>query len=183
MSYGLLRDIIRLKRRPLGLLALLVLADLALMLFLSYWQEPELARAQNDWFAKRQAAAQGVDRGVTARYRDAERDLAEFQKRLIAKKDFPAFLSELYGIARSDSLQLKGITFKPTLIKEEGLVSYHIGFDLSGKYAGAKSFVADLARFPKLVTVDSVSLGSTSPTEESVNLKVQLTVFLKPEGA
>ena len=183
MNYGLLRDIIRLKQRPLVLLALLVLVDLTLMLFLSYWQEPELAKTQNDWFAKREALAHGGDRGVTARYRDAERELGEFQKRLIAKKDFAAFLSDLYAIAKGDSLQIKSISFKPTEIKAEGLVSYHLGFDLSGKYAGAKSLLADLARYPKLVTVDSVSLGNSSATEELVSLKVQLTVFLKQEGA
>ena len=183
MNYEMLREIIALRRKSLGLLAFLVLVDLALVLFLSLWQQPALERAQNDWFAKRDAAARGVDRGVTARYRDAERDLGLFQKRLIDKKDFAAFLSDLFAIAKSNSLTLRGISYKPTPMKEPGLFSYGIGFGVTGKYAGVKSFIADLARFPKMVTVDSVSLGNSSATEEAVELQVQLTVFLKMEGA
>jgi type IV pilus assembly protein PilO len=183
MNFQMLRDILTARRRSFTLLALLVLVDIALLLFLSAWQEPELAKAQNSWFTRRQTAARGVDRGVTARYRDAERDLALFQKRLIDKKDFAAFLSDLFATAKSNALTLKAISYKPTEVKEAGLTSYAIGFTLDGKYAGAKSFIADISRYPKIVTVDSIVLGNSSKVEESVELKVSLTVFLKMEGA
>jgi len=183
MNYQMLRDIFGARRKSFGVLALLLLVDLALLLYLSLWQNPELERSQNDWFAKRDAVARGVDRGVAARYRDAERDLKLFQARLIVKRDFAGFLSDLFAMARGNSLQLKGITYRPATIKDQGLVSYAIGFSLSGKYAGVKSFIADLARYPKMVTLDSIALGSSSSTEEAVTLNVQLTVFLKTEGA
>jgi len=183
MNYPMLREIIMARRKSFVLLAFLVLADLALVLFLSLWQQPELERTQNDWFVRRDAAARGVDRGVSARYRDGERDLAQFQKRFIAKRDFAGFLSELFALAGTNSLALKGITYKPTLIKDTGLLSYGISFNVTGKYAGIKSFLADLARLPKMVTLDSVSLGNSSSIEESVDLKVQLTVYLTTEGA
>jgi type IV pilus assembly protein PilO len=183
MNYEMLRDIIAARRKSFVLIAVLVLVNLALLLFLSLWQEPTLQRTQSDWFAKRDAAARGVDRGVSARYRDAEQGLAEFQKRLIDKKDFAAFLSDLFAMARSNSLVLKGITYKPTLTKQPGLTSYVIGFNLSGKYAGAKSFLADLVRYPKMVTLDAITLANGSQTEEAVDLKITLTVFLKMEGA
>ena len=183
MNYGMLRDILAARRKSFVLLVLLVLTDLSLFLFLSLWQRPELERKQNEWFARREAAAQGVDRGVTARFRDAERGLADFRQRIIAKKDFAGFLSDLFAMARSNSLQLKGITFKPTPTKEADISSYGLSFALSGKYAGVKSFLADLARFPKMVTLDSISLASGSPTQEIVNMNVRLTVFLKLEGA
>jgi type IV pilus assembly protein PilO len=183
MNLEMLREIFAVRRRSFGLLAFLVLVDLALVLYPSLWQEPELERSQKAWFAKRDAIARGVDRGVSARYRDAERDLAQFQTRLIDKKDFAAFLSDLFASAKGNSLALKAINYKPTPLKEPGLFSYAITFDVSGKYAGVKSFLADLARLPKMVTLDAVSLGSASPTEESVDLRVQMTVFLKMEGA
>jgi type IV pilus assembly protein PilO len=183
MNYQMLRDILAARRRSFILLALLVLLDISLLVFLSAWQEPELVRTQNGWFARRQSAAQGVDRGVTARYRDAERDLALFQGRLIEKQNFAAFLSDLFATAKSNALGLKSITYKPSEVKEAGLTSYAIGFTLVGKYAGAKSFIADISRYPKIVVVDSVALGNSSRTEETVELKVSLTVFLKTEGA
>ena len=183
MNSELLRDIIAVRRRSFGLLAFLVLVDLSLFLFLSFWQQPELEKAQNDWFAKREAAARGVDRGVSASYREKERALGLFRERIIDKKEFAGFLSELFAAAKGSSLTLKSITYKPTPVKAERLMSYSISFDVTGKYAGVKSFIADLARLPKLVTVDSISLGSSSRTEELVDLRVQLTVLLKTEGA
>jgi type IV pilus assembly protein PilO len=183
MNYEMLREIIGARRKSFGFLAFLVLVNLSFFLYQSLWQKPALEKAQNAWFAKRDAAASGADRGGAARYRDGLRDLGLFQKRLISKKDFAGFLSELFATARSNSLSLKGITYKPALIKEEGLLSYDIGCTVSGKYAAVKSFIADLARFPGMVTVDSISLANSSQTEESVDLKVQLTVYLKMEGA
>ena len=183
MNYDMLRDIIEARRKSFGLLALIALVDLALILYLSLWQDPALEKTQKEWFAKRDAAVRGVDRGVTARYRDAERDLDLFQGRLIGKKDFAGFLSELFAIAKTNSVPIKGITYKSAAIKDQGLVYYVISFSVTGKYASVKSFIADLARFPKMVTLDAISLGNSSPTEESVNLNVQMTVFLKPEGA
>jgi type IV pilus assembly protein PilO len=183
MNYEMLREIIGVRRKSFGFLAFLVLLNLSLFLYLSLWQKPELARAQSAWFAKRDAAARGADQSVAARYRDGLRDLELFQKRLIPKKDFAGFLNELFSAARNNSLSLKGITYKPTLDKATGLVSYGIGFTVSGKYAAVKSFIADLARFPEMATLDSISLGNSSQTEESVDLKVQLTAYLKMEGA
>jgi len=182
MNFEMLREIIAARRKSFGLIALFLALDLCLWLFLSLWQQPELEKTQKEWFAKRDAAARGVDRGVSARYQDTERDLDTFQKRIIDKKDFAGFLSELFATARSNSLVLKGITYRPVVTKEAGIISYAIGFDVTGKYAGVKGFVSDLARFPKLVTVDSIALGNTSQTAESVNLRVQMTVLLKTEG-
>jgi len=183
MNYEMLREIIGARRKSFGALAILLLVNLPLFLYLSLWQKPELEKAQVAWFAKRDAAVSGADRGVEARYRDAERDLALFQKRLIPKKEFAGFLSQLFVSAGSNSLHLKGITYRPSQIKDEGLPSYGIGFTVSGKYSAVKGFIADLARFPQMVTLDSISLANSSQTEESVDLKVQLTAYLKMEGA
>lgn len=184
MNYAMLRDIIAIRRTSFALLALLLVADVGLVLYLSLWQAPQLRKEQTEYSAARDAAVSGQDRGEGARYRQTERDLVEFDRRLIAKKDFASFLSELFGLAKNNALELKGIGYKPTPVKgDPNLFIYVISFNVVGKYSGVKSFLADLTRLPKLVTLDSVSLANTSQTEESVNLKVQLTVYLKMEGA
>jgi len=183
MSYQMLRDMIGARPKSFALLALLALLNLALLLYLSLWQKPELAKAQSDWFAQREAAASGQKLGSAARYQEGLRDLGLFQERLIPKKSFPGFLSELFETAKSNSLSLKGIVYKPAPVKGEEVLSYGISFTVSGKYASLKSFIADLARYREMVTLDAVSLSSTSQTEESVDLKVQMTAYLKMEGA
>jgi len=183
MNLDLIKDIYAQRRRVFGLIFFLVLVNLALVLYVSQWQQPQLDRAASELRAHEQAALKGMDRGEGARYRDNQRDLATFNERYIAKQDFAAFLSELFGFAKAHSLSMKGINYQPSVVKNQPLVTYVITFSLSGKYSGVKGFIAELARYPKLVVLNSVSLANTSKTEESVDLKVQLTVYLKTEGA
>jgi len=103
MNYGLLRDIVGLRPRSFALLGLLVLVNLSLAIYLALWQKPELERAQQDWFAKRQAVASGADQSAAARYHKGLKDLETFRKKLIDKKEFAAFLSELFASAKSKS--------------------------------------------------------------------------------
>jgi type IV pilus assembly protein PilO len=183
MNYRMLRDMIGARPKSFAFLALLALSSLALVLFHSFWQQPELERAQSDWFAKRQALASGQLQRSADRYKSGVHDLELFQQRLIPKKDFARFLGRLFDTARGNSLPVRGITYKPTLIKEEGILSYGIAFTVSGKYPSVKSFLADLARYPEMVTIDSVALTNASQTEETVELRVQMTAYLKVEGA
>jgi type IV pilus assembly protein PilO len=184
MSLELLREIFALRRKSFMLLALLLAADLSLYLYHTWSQQPELERVQKEWFAKREAVARGAVRPLQQRYQQAEQELAKFQQRVIAKHDFAAFLSDLFALAKTSSLSLKGVSYTPTQVKEEqDLVSYGISFNVSGKYAGVKRFIADVVRLPQLVTLDSINLTNTSQTEESVSMGVKLTVYLKKEGA
>jgi type IV pilus assembly protein PilO len=182
MNYEMLRETIGARRNSFVFAAFLLLLNLAILLYLSVWQRPELAKAQTEWFAKRDALASGRTVLDADRYRAGMLDLAEFQKRVIPKKGFAGFLGELFETAHNNSLRLKGITYKPAVMKEEGLVAYGISFSVVGKYASVKSFLADMARYPEIVTVDSVALSNSSQTEEQVDLKVQMTAYLKVEG-
>jgi len=183
MNYEMLREIVNARRNSFAFLLFLVLLNLALMLYLSLYQRPELAKAQTDWFAKREALASGQSVGTVTRYQQGVRDVGLFQERLIPKKEFAAFLSEMFQSAKNNAVSMKGISYKPAPTKEKGIVSYGISYTVSGKYASVKSFIADLSRFPEMVTLDAVSLNNTSPTEESVDLKIQMTAYLKMEGA
>jgi type IV pilus assembly protein PilO len=183
MNYEMLRDIARGHKRSLAFIAFLAVLNLALALYLSLWQRPELAQAQSEWFAKREAVKAGQNTGAAASYDSTMRDLSAFRQRLIPKKEFPGFLSKLYDLARSNSLAITGISYKPTLTKEKEIIAYGISFTLSGKYAAVKSFLADFERLKEMTTIDSVSLTNSSPTEEQVSLKVQTTAYLLTEGA
>ncbi|HBA89161.1 MAG TPA: pilus assembly protein PilO [Geobacter sp.] len=186
MSYQMLRDIIAARPKSFAFIAFLALLALTVTLYLSLWQQPELEKAQMQWFAKRQALAKGEMVGDATRYHNGVRDLELFRKRLPLKKDFASVLGRIYDTARNNSLSMKGVALRPANLKGEegkGIFSYGVTFTLTGRYAGVKSFLADLARYPEMVTVDSVTLANTSQTEEAVSLSVQLTAYLKTEGA
>lgn len=184
MNYEMLREILAARRNTFLFLVFLALLNLVMTLYLSGWQRPELAKAQNEWFAKREALKSGQSAGAAALYENGVRDLAEFRKRLIPKREFPRFLNQLYDTCRSNSVEIKTTSYKPTPVKEaEGMFSYAISMTVTGKYAGIKSFLADLSRYREMVTLDTVTLGNASKTEEDVALQLNLTAYLKTEGA
>lgn len=183
MNYLILRDMIAARRRSFGFLAFLALLALVGQLYLSLWQRPELEKAQLEWFAKRDALAKGETLADATRYQNGVRDLEEFRKRLVPKEQFASFLSRLYETAKNNSLTLGAINYKPAKVKGEPVFSYGIAFTVSGRYASVKSFLADLARYREMVTIDSVSLANQSQFEESVTLTVQTTLYLSTEGA
>lgn len=183
MNYEMLRDIVNARRNLFTFVAFLLLLNLALALYLSLWQRPELAQAQTDWFAKRKALASGQSVGTVTKYQEGVRGLERFQERLIPKKEFAAFLSQMFQSAKNNSLTMKGISYKPGPTKEKGVVSYALSYTVAGKYASVKSYIADLSRFPEMITLDAVALNNASRTEETVDLKIQMTAYLKMEGA
>lgn len=186
MNYQMLRDILAARPKSLTFIAFLALLALAGTLYLSLWQQPELEKAQTQWFAKREALAKGETLADATRYHNAARDLELFEKRLVPKKDLASLLERVYDTAKNNSLAMKGVTFKPAKLKGEegkGILTYGVSFTLTGRYGEVKSFLADISRYPEMVTVDSVALENTSQTEEAVSLKLQLTAYLKTEGA
>ncbi|MBU5614856.1 type 4a pilus biogenesis protein PilO [Geomonas azotofigens] len=184
MNYQMLLDMIAARRTAFAFIAFLALLVLGLEAYVSTYQRPELERVQQAWFAKRDALARGETQADATRYQQGMRDLEEFRKHLVPKKDFAALMSKLYGTAKSNSLTLSGITYKPGKVKGKGsqIVTYGISFNVVGKYGSVKSFLADLVRYPEMLVVDAVSLSNSSPTEEKVDLKIQTTVYLT-EGA
>ncbi|MBJ6726332.1 type 4a pilus biogenesis protein PilO [Geomesophilobacter sediminis] len=183
MNYEMLRDIARAKRGALLLLGLILFGSLAAWGYGAFVAEPALDRAQNELAAARRNASGAAAGTPAARYRAAEADLKLFRERVLDKKSFPAFLSRLFEDAQRNALSLKQVSYKPTVVKDQGLLSYDIGFTVSGHYGSVKSFIADLTRTPEMVTLDSVSLMNPSPTEERIDLRVQITAYLKTEGA
>ena len=184
MNYETLREIVAARPKSFALLILFVVLNVALSVYLSGWQRPQLAAAQKSWLDQRETRAARQSPTVASRYAENERDLAEFRKRLIPKEQFASFLGRLFETAHSDKLAIKGVNYKPTPVKgEPGLFSYQIAFTVTGDYKLIKRFIADLTRFPELVTVDDLSLDNHSPTVEAVGLKVQLSAYLRMEGA
>ncbi|QWV92253.1 type 4a pilus biogenesis protein PilO [Geomonas oryzisoli] len=184
MSYQMLLDMIAARRKSFTFIAFLALLALGIEAYISTYQRPELANVQQAWFTKRDALARGETQADATKYQQGMRDLDEFRKHLLPKKELAALLSRIYGTAKTNSLVLSGINYRPSKEKGKGnqMVTYGISFNVTGKYASVKSFLADLARYREMLIVESISLSNSSVTEEKVNLRIQTTVYLT-EGA
>lgn len=182
MNLDLLRETLRGSRNLLTLLLLLALLDAALYSYRAFSQTPELERARSAYSSSREAGG-GSATQRTVHYEKSRRDLARFEEKLIAKKEFARFLEELFGMAEKRALSLKGISYKARAEKGEPLVTYAMTLSVAGRYPALKGFIGELSRYPQMVTVDAVTLKNSSPTEEAVELQLQISAFLKTEGA
>jgi len=181
MNLELLRDTMRGSRYFLVALLIVTALDAGVYLYRAFHQEPELERMRSAYQSSRSAGADGTSQRA-ALYESALRDLATFQGRLIPKREFAGFLDALFTMAQKHSVAVKGISYKPGTEKG-AILSYGMSLQVNGRYADLKGLLADLMHYPRMVSVDAVSLRNGSLTQESVDLQLQITAFLKTEGA
>jgi Pilus assembly protein, PilO. len=184
MNFQTILDMIAARRNAFAFLAFLLLIAGGVEAYLATSQRPELAKRQQEWFAKRDALARGETEVDATRYQRGMHDLEQFQKLFIPKRDFAAALTRIYETASRNSLSLQGISYKPgKTVKGTQVLPYVVSFQVNGKYGAVKKFLAEMGQFPDMVTVDSMSIGNPKITQEKVDLKLQTTVYLLTEGA
>jgi type IV pilus assembly protein PilO len=181
MNYNLIMEIVRTRRIAIVSIVALLLINVCLSAYLSLYQKPRLESLQSSWFAKRKSTGALTVMDAATIYSQGTRDFKTWLARIYPKKDFTRFLGELFETAANNNLAMKNVAYKPDLIKEEGLMAYSIGFTVSGNYTAIKSFISDIARSRQIITIDTISLNNSSTTQESLELKLQITTFLRVE--
>ncbi len=183
MNIKFIVEIFKARRNFFIVILVLALLNAGLYIYAAAYQTPHLAAMQSEWFEKRRLAAGGVTQDAAAVYRQGTKDLAAWDARIPSKKEFARFVGELFEAAANNALTVGGVTYKPEPVKEEkNLLTFSISFNVSGKYAAVKSFIADLSRLREILTIDNVSLNNTKLTEESVSMRLQLTAYFRMEG-
>jgi len=181
MMKHVLLELLRTRRSVFIVLLALLLILVGLLLFGQLYQQPRLALLQKQWSEKRALLAGGQG-DVSAAYRQGAADLEAFYARIPAKLQFTRVLADFYEVASNNSLKVIGINYKPEPVKGENLLVYGVTLQVAGKYAGIKSFLADIQCRPEFFVVDGISLSSGSSTEEMVGLKLQLSLYLQKDG-
>lgn len=180
MNTAYFREILRTRTRALMALLALLLLTIGLVAVKNFYLAPTLASLQSEWFSKRKTAGTNLDRGTL--FERGSADLTRWRAMIAPKKDLARIAEELFDIARSNSLSVNGITYKPQHLKSEKLLAYVIGITVDGRYAAVKSFIGDIGQMRDIVTIDDISLNNPKLTEEKVSLKVNLTAYLRLEG-
>jgi Tfp pilus assembly protein PilO len=181
MNINTIRQIFIARRNCFIAIIILILINAGLYLYYSAYQESHLASLHNKGSDKRLETAGKTAVNMAAVYRQGTGDLAAWRARIYPKKEFTRFIGDLFETAANNSLKVGAITYKPDMVKGEGLLAYSVGFSVSGKYAAIKSFIADLERLREIAVIDNISLNGKS-TEETVDMKLQLTAYFRVEG-
>jgi type IV pilus assembly protein PilO len=176
MRDGLLFRII--SARPLTFVFILIILIINILggVYIYYYQSPQIADLQSQWFAQRQGV-KNLD--SAALYNQGIKDLQAWEKIISPKRDFTRLIGELFELAAKNSLKVKQVTYKPKQLNSEKLVEFSIEFNVTGKYAEIKNFIADLANSKEILVIDGIALSSGDSTKESVSLKVQLTAYFR----
>lgn len=182
MNVRFLKEIIKAQPRTFSLIMVLVLSNVSLFAYASWYQVPRIESLQGQRLEKRKAVRGGAVQDIAAIYQQGERDLKVWQGRIIQKREFARFLGSLFETAANNSLVFKGMSYKASQLKEEkNLITYSLDYNVSGKYAAAKSFISDILRMREIVTIDNLSLSNANATEDAVALRVQMTLYLRME--
>jgi type IV pilus assembly protein PilO len=181
MNADLIRMIFSARRKSFIALILLVFVNAGLYIYYAAYLEPRVNALQTLWADKRLMSASGAILDTAAVYRQGIADLATFRSRMPLKKEFVDFIGELFETASNNSLKVGTITYTPSRLKGENLISFSIGLNVSGKYAAIKSFVSDMERIRQIAVIDNISLKGKSD-EESVDMKIQMTAYFRSEG-
>jgi type IV pilus assembly protein PilO len=182
MNVRLMLEYIKAAPKWLIFIGILMTINICLYLYSSIFQQRDIESLHNTWSQNRDAAS---GRGVTdiaAIYNQGESDLKDFRARILPKKDFARFVGGLFETASHNSLSSKGITYNVSHVKNEDLIAYSLALNVTGKYAGIKSFIADVGRKKEILSIDNISMSDVDATGDAVDLKITVTVYLKPEG-
>ncbi|ACM20996.1 type II secretion system protein PulO, putative [Geotalea daltonii FRC-32] len=182
MNLKLLKETLIAKKRLVLPIIFLLFINIVSFVYLTFYQEPRVASLQSSWFEKRQKSSQMSVLDAATIYAQGKRDLQTWHSRILSKNDFARMLGELFETASNNSLVVNNVTYKPTSMKEQGLLAYTIDFSVSGNYAGMKSFISDLMRSRQIILLDNLSLANASQTKEDVQLKLKLITYFRMEG-
>jgi len=183
MNISLLKQILLLRKRTFIVIAVLFVVAVAFQLFIKLYQDPMVKELQTESMKLREQEGRGAalqDRD--ALYRNGLADLAKFREKIYPKKQFARFIGELYEMASKSGLELTSITYKPSLSKEDKLLSYALTLSVSGKYSQLKKFIYDLGSGNStILVIDSIAMTTAGSTTESVQLQLLITSWFKLE--
>lgn len=184
MNIATLKQVVLLRKRSFIAVGLLFISALALQVLINLYQLPKVERLQAEWMQLREQEGRGAalqDRETL--YRNGLADLAKFRGKIYPKSQFARFIGELYDMAGKSNLELASITYKPTLAKEDQLLSYALTLTVNGSYAQVKRFIYDLGSGgSNILTIDSIAMTAGGSTAEAVQLQLTISSWFKMEA-
>jgi Tfp pilus assembly protein PilO len=184
MKFTILKQILVMRRKTLYAVAALFAIALSFQFFLNLYQNPGVEKLQSEWMKLREQEGRGVllqDRETL--YRNGISDLARFRERVYPKSQFARYIGELYNLGAKNGLEIDSITYKPSLNKDDKLLSYALTLTVSGKYPQLKKFIYDLGTHGNIQVINAVSMAAANtPSAAAVQLQLQMTSYFNMEA-
>lgn len=183
MKLTILKQIMVMRKKTLFAIAALFAVGLSFQLFLNLYQNPRVEKLQMEWMKSRELEGRGFllqDRETL--YRNGISDLARFRERVYPKSQFARYIGELYDLGAKNGLEIYSITYKPSLSKEDKLLSYSLELTVSGKYPQLKKFIHDLGTHGNIQVINSIAMvAANTPEAAAVQLQLKMTSYFNME--
>jgi hypothetical protein len=177
------RDFTRRRRAILGVVILLVLADVALAAY--SWQLASTPHTPQQLLAleMRQHDLLRADIKRAQEIRDKmpaiQKDCDQFERSLFpATTGYSSVTAELGDTANKAGIHLADLTFKQTDIANRGLKEVLMDATVSGDYKHVIQFLNGMQRSKNLYEVDGLSLASETSTQTPTGV-IKVTLHLK----
>ena len=185
LSVELFREIWQSNRKPLILIAALLIVNLTTYVLLQQFFIPRVVDRE-ERFISRQAEARQLLRqaGGNAEtpeqlFAQARRDIAEFQNIVPELSEFTGLVDELLMLAYRSQLNIDQISYTHKAAEKVDLLQYDLSFAVNGQYAQLKKFIHALEQSPRIMSIRQIALSSSDELGQAVvSLRLKLeTVF------
>ncbi len=180
MNFTILKQIMVMRKMTLYAVVFLCAVAISSQLFMSLYQNPKMEKLQAEWMRLRELEGRGaILRDRVSLYGNGISDLARFRARVYPKSQFARYIGEFYDLGAKNGLEIDTITYKPTLNKDEKLLSYALTMSVSGKYGQLKKYIYDLGSNGNIQVINSISMLANN--SEIVQLQLQMTSYFTME--
>jgi Tfp pilus assembly protein PilO len=171
------------KRAIIGVLVLLLLADVALAAY--SWELSSAPQTPQQQLAVQNKQLEvlraDIKRGDSIRELTPaiQRDCDRFEQSLLpASSGYSSVSAELDAVAKKAGAQIESRDFKQKEIPNRGIEEVAIDITVNGEYAGVVRFLNGLQRSQNLYAVDGLALASDSQNQ-GANGPIRVSVHMK----
>ena len=188
-SAELFREIWQSNRKPLILIAALLIVNILVYLLLQQLFVPRVIDRE-ERFISRQAEARQLLRQAGANanspeqlFAQARRDIAEFQKIVPDLSEFTGLIDELLMLAYRSQLNIDQISYAHKESEKVDLLQYDLSFSVNGQYGQLKKFIHSLEQSPRIMSIQQIALSSSDQVGQAiVSLKLKLETVFQAEA-
>jgi Tfp pilus assembly protein PilO len=112
----------------------------------------------------------------------AFREVEEFAQGYPPQADLVPLIGRLTKLARSLDLNVPSVDYRPTPIKETGLIKVTISMGVDGTYGKIRRFLYDLETMRRELVIESLSLKDLRGTSD-LQVQLQLAVYIRQAAA
>jgi len=168
---------------PVAIGSLLVI-NILLSLSIFLVQAPQSAEIEREYIELQARTRQGKameSETPQARYTQMKSDLQKFRSIIPVRGELSGLIAELYEVANASGLEVKQVSYTPSEIPAQELISYALSFSLNGNYGEIKKFIFSLEQSERLIVIDKISLSAAPSSDKSrqVTLRIGLTTYFQ----